>query len=67
MVSFAFTFAPIPLTAEQSPLLHAAILIRRHQAQIPVVTKLRYRIKPTVDQARSIVAEEKIPSNESGS
>jgi hypothetical protein len=45
-ISPIFTFAPVPLTEEMSPLAHAAILIRRRQADNPVVTKPRHRIRP---------------------
>jgi len=51
-IPFVFAFAPIPLTDEQSPLLHAAIMVRRHQEQIPVVAKPRYRIKPGIADSR---------------
>jgi len=48
MISPIFTFAPIPLTAELSPLAHAAILIRKRQADNVVVAKPRHRIQPPV-------------------
>ena len=41
-----FTFAPIPLTNERSPLAHAAALVRRRQAENVVVTTPRHRISP---------------------
>jgi hypothetical protein len=46
MISPIFTFAPIPLTNELSPLAHAAILIRKRQADNVVVDKPRHRIQP---------------------
>ncbi len=45
-ISPIFTFAPVPLTEEMSPLAHAAILVRRRQADNPVVAKPRHRIRP---------------------
>jgi hypothetical protein len=45
-ISPIFTFAPVPLTEKLSPLAHAAILIRRRQADNPVVAKPRHRIRP---------------------
>jgi hypothetical protein len=62
MGPFVFIFAPIPLTSEQSPLLHAAILTRRNQAQIPVVAKPRYRIEPAAGQNRSTIAKDAVQS-----
>jgi hypothetical protein len=50
MISPIFTFAPIPLTEELSPLAHAAILIRRRQADNVVVAKPRHRIQPPADK-----------------
>ncbi len=49
-ISPIFTFAPVPLTTELSPLAHAAALIRRRQADNPVVTKPRHRIRPPVEK-----------------
>jgi hypothetical protein len=50
MISPIFTFAPIPLTQELSPLAHAAILIRRRQAEHVVVAKPRHRIQPPAEK-----------------
>jgi hypothetical protein len=44
-LSFIFTFAPVPLTEELSPLAHAAALARRRQAESQVFAKPRYRIQ----------------------
>jgi len=44
-LSFIFTFAPVPLTDEQSPLAHAAALARRRQAESQALAKPRYRIQ----------------------
>jgi hypothetical protein len=44
-LSFIFTFAPVPLTDEQSPLAHAAALARRRQAESQAIAKPRYRIQ----------------------
>jgi hypothetical protein len=49
-ISPIFTFAPIPLTSELSPLAHAAILIRKRQADHVIVTKPRHRINPPVEK-----------------
>ena len=49
-ISPIFTFAPIPLTHEMSPLAHAAILIRKRQADNPVVAKPRHRIRPPAEK-----------------
>ncbi len=46
IISPIFTFAPVPLTEEMSPLAHAAVLIRRRQADNPIVAKPRHRIRP---------------------
>jgi hypothetical protein len=32
-ISFIFTFGPVPLTNELSPLAHAAALVRRREAE----------------------------------
>ncbi len=32
-ISFIFTFGPVPLTGERSPLAHAAALVRRREAE----------------------------------
>jgi hypothetical protein len=46
-ISFVFTFAPIPLTSELSPLAHAATLARRRQAEKnDAVATPRHRISP---------------------
>lgn len=45
-ISPIFTFAPVPLTNEFSPLAHAALLVRRRQAENNVVTAPRHRIRP---------------------
>ncbi len=58
MISPIFTFAPVPLTGELSPLAHAAILIRRRQADNPVVAKPRHRIHPPEAEKRQ--AEESL-------
>ncbi len=50
MISSIFTFAPIPLTNELSPLAHAAILIRKRQADNVVVAKPRHRIQPPAEK-----------------
>jgi hypothetical protein len=52
-ISPIFTFAPVPLTEEMSPLAHAAILVRRRQADNPVVTKPRHRIQPPVNKVEA--------------
>jgi hypothetical protein len=49
-ISFIFSFAPVPLTNEFSPLAHAAALARRRQAENPVVTTPRHRIRPPVEK-----------------
>lgn len=55
IISPIFTFAPIPLTDEQSPLAHAAALVRRRQADaLPAGAKPRHRIDP---QPENKVAE----------
>jgi hypothetical protein len=51
-ISFVFAFAPVPLTNEQSPLVHAAIVVRRHQEKLTVVAEPRYRIKPVPAETR---------------
>jgi hypothetical protein len=53
---FVFTFAPVPLTDELSPLAHAAALARRRQSESQDNGKPRYRIqspsgKKTVEPA----------------
>ena len=51
IISPIFTFAPIPLTEELSPLAHAAILIRKRQAEtVTVVGKPRHRIQPPAEK-----------------
>jgi len=45
-ISPIFTFAPIPLTDELSPLAHAAALARRRQAEGLTVAAPRHRISP---------------------
>jgi hypothetical protein len=47
-ISPVFTFAPVPLTSERSPLAHAAALVRRRLADNPVVAVPRHRIAPPV-------------------
>jgi hypothetical protein len=42
-----FTFAPVPLSSELNPLAHAAILIRRRQAENGVTARPRHRIRPS--------------------
>jgi len=49
-ISPIFTFAPVPLTNELSPLAHAAILIRQRQADNIIVAKPRHRIQPPVEK-----------------
>jgi len=49
-LSLIFTFAPVPLSDELSPLAHAAALARRRQADNPVVAKPRHRIQPPVSK-----------------
>jgi hypothetical protein len=55
-ISPIFTFAPVPLTEELSPLAHAAILIRKRQAENIVVAKPRHRIQPPAEK-QVIIAE----------
>jgi len=55
-ISFIFSFAPVPLTNELSPLAHAAALARRRQAENLVVTAPRHRIRPPGDAAVSEAA-----------
>jgi hypothetical protein len=45
-ISPIFTFAPVPLTNERSPLAHAAALVRKRLADNPVVANPRHRISP---------------------
>jgi hypothetical protein len=45
-ISFIFTFAPIPLTEERSPLAHAAALVRQRQSEAVVIGAPRHRIRP---------------------
>jgi len=49
-ISPIFTFAPVPLTSEFSPLAHAAVLVRQRQADNPIVAKPRHRIQPPVEK-----------------
>jgi hypothetical protein len=49
-ISPIFTFAPVPLTNDFSPLAHAAVLIRRRQADNPIVAKPRHRIQPPAEK-----------------
>jgi hypothetical protein len=44
-LSFIFTFAPVPLTEELSPLAQAAALARRRQAEMQIPSKPRFRIQ----------------------
>jgi transposase InsO family protein len=48
-ISPIFTFAPVPLTNERSPLAHAAAIVRRRMADNPVVAVPRHRIRPPVE------------------
>jgi len=41
-----FTFAPVPLKSELSPLAQVAALVRQHLADYPVVAVPRHRIPP---------------------
>ncbi len=50
IISPIFTFAPVPLTEELSPLAHAAILIRKRQADKVIVAKPRHRIQPPAEK-----------------
>lgn len=50
MISFIFTFAPVPLTNERSPLAHAAALVRRRQAENVIVAVPRHRIHPSTEK-----------------
>ena len=43
-----FTFAPVPLSSDLNPLAHAAMLVRRNQAENINVSKPRHRIRPPV-------------------
>jgi hypothetical protein len=61
--SFVFAFAPVPLTNEQSPLVHAALIVRRHQEQLSVVAEPRYRIKPAQIGSQSSRIGEKLFSD----
>ena len=45
-ISPIFTFAPVPLTSERSPLAHAAAIVRRRLAENPVVGTTRHRVSP---------------------
>ncbi len=46
-ISFIFSFAPVPLTEEFSPLAHAAVLARRRQAESQAPGGVpRHRIRP---------------------
>jgi hypothetical protein len=56
-ISFVCAFAPVPLTNEQSALVHAALIVRRHQEQLTVVAEPRYRIKPAPTENRSVRLE----------
>jgi hypothetical protein len=49
MLSIVFTFAPIPLTGEVSPLAVAAELARRRKAEIALAGAVsRHRIHPAI-------------------
>ena len=50
-VSFIFSFAPLPLTDEYSPLAHAASLARRRQLDVQFAGVPRHRIQPMGDKA----------------
>jgi hypothetical protein len=54
-LSVIFTFAPIPLTNERSPLAHAAALVRQHQKDNVVVAAPRHRISPP--EPKKVTAE----------
>jgi hypothetical protein len=55
-ISSVFTFAPIPLTSELSPLAHAAILARRRQVESQAAHgSIRHRIRPAKKVAETIV------------
>jgi len=49
-ISPIFTFAPVPLTDEYSPLAHAAALARKRLADNPIVAVPRHRIRPPLDK-----------------
>jgi hypothetical protein len=49
-LSFIFSFAPVPLTEEYSPLAHAAALSRRRQAEMQAFAKPRHRIGAALDK-----------------
>jgi transposase InsO family protein len=55
-ISPIFTFAPVPLTNETSPLAHAAAIVRRRLADNPVVAVPRHRIRPPVEKKLAEVA-----------
>ncbi len=56
-ISPIFTFAPVPLTAELSPLAHAAMLIRKRQTDNVIVAKPRHRIQPPAIERHSQEAQ----------
>ncbi len=45
-ISPIFMFAPVPLTAERSPLAHAAALARKRMAESQITGVIRHRIRP---------------------
>ena len=55
-ISPIFTFAPVPLTSELSPLAHAAALVRKRLADNPVVAVPRHRIRPPAEKAPAVAA-----------
>jgi hypothetical protein len=53
-ISPIFTFAPVPLTNERSPLAHAAAIVRRRLADNPIVAVPRHRIRPPVTVEKKV-------------
>ncbi|MEI9999601.1 MAG: hypothetical protein WDO13_10760 [Verrucomicrobiota bacterium] len=45
-----FTFAPVPLTSERSPLAHAAALARRRMAENAMLAAPRTRIRASAER-----------------
>jgi hypothetical protein len=57
MISFIFSFAPLPLTEDRSPLAHAASLARRRQMDTQsLVGTPRHRIRPLEEKVRTEAA-----------
>lgn len=56
-ISPVFTFAPVPLTGELSPLAHAAALARRRQVESQAADggPIRHRIRPSKKMAETAV------------